>query len=146
MAEGQRCAATQYKTVHVGSAVFQVSHTVHDLNKKSNIFEKLNSVPEKKSVITKRRKLSLLVLWLIYTGHHHRGNEGLRFLIWFSRVSYKQAYKQTGHVIAVIVGAIPAGVGAADQGCWVIIFIISKAMGPWSEGICKTDAKRRLLF
>lgn len=37
------------------------------IKNKKNIFEKLNTVPEKKSVITKRRKLSLLVLWLRFT-------------------------------------------------------------------------------
>lgn len=64
----------------------------------------------------------------IHTGHCWN-RRVLRFLIWFlQKVKFKK------DVIFVIVRAIPAGI-RVDQSCWVIIFIICKAIGPWSEGI-----------
>ncbi len=91
-----------------------------------SIFELFDTVPEEAKIAFTKKKNVFIVMAEIYTGH--RWNQRvLRFLIWFSR-KYKK-------VIFVIVRAIPAGI-RVDQSCWVIIFIICKAIGPWSEGIC----------
>lgn len=50
-------------------------------------------------------------------------------------------------MIIVIVRAIPAGINElVDQSCWVIIFNICRAIGPWSEGICDNRKKKNIFW